>query len=587
MTHPATPASARTAADPTTAADFSADGVATRLEEATSLAHLLLTTARAVPDQVALRLHETGEELSYAQVLTRAGAVAQALQAQGVRRGQPVALMLRNRPEFHVIDAAAMLLGAVPFSIYNTSAPEQIEFLLSNSGAEVVVAESGFLPSLEPAVRAVPSVCSLLLIDAEQTGPGADGSAGGEGASGAVATGSLVAELAADSTDFDFSVVDETGPDDLLTLIYTSGTTGDPKGVELTHRGMLTQLQGIHRMMPLPGQGRQVSLLPAAHVADRWTSHYSAFMTYANTVTCVMDMTAVGAAVAQTRPTLFGAVPRVWEKFKAALEARYEGDLMEAARKNPDVGAVLLSRMGLDEAAWAITGAAPTPPAVVEFFGALGLPLCEMLGMSEVSCGVAVNTPDAVRPGSVGRILDTVDVTIADDGEVLIGGPQVMRGYWGAPEKTRQAVDEAGVLATGDIGRIDDDGFLWIVDRKKEIIINAAGKNMSPTMIEMTVKSAGSLVEHIAVVGDGRRYNVALVVAEPGQAADMDADELERRVQQQIDRANASLARVEQIKTFRVLPEPWLPGRELTPTQKLRRHVIDDLYVQEIEALYA
>lgn len=550
---------------------FTADAIADRLRTATSMADLLVTTARASPDQIALRSHASGLEWTYKETLDRIGAVAQALRAQGIRRGQPVALMLRNRPEFHVVDAAVMMLGAVPFSIYNTSAPEQIAFVLADSGAEVVVAEAGLLESLEAARKAAPSIERILLIDQESD-----------------AHDDLVAELAATKTDFDFSAAADIAPDDLLTLIYTSGTTGAPKGVELTHRGMLVQLQGVHSAVPLPGQGRQVSFLPAAHVADRWTSHYSAFMTYANTLTCVEDMAAVPPAVAQTRPTVFGAVPRVWEKFKAALEGGYPGDLLGDAHQDPAIGEALRVKLGLDEAAWVVTGAAPTPPAVVEFFGALGLPLCEVLGMSEVSCCVAVNTPDALRVGSVGRPLDTVEVALADDGEVLVGGPQVMKGYRGAPEKTAEAVDASGWLRTGDIGRIDEDGFLWIIDRKKELIINAAGKNMSPTTIEMAIRSAGNLVEQVAVIGDRRPYNVALVVADPEQAgeAGLDDPQLRRRVQEQIDQANATLARVEQIKKFTLLPREWRPGHELTPTMKLRRRVIDDLYASEIEELY-
>ncbi|GAA4513975.1 AMP-dependent synthetase/ligase [Brevibacterium yomogidense] len=571
MTHPSvTPSDSPSSA---AASDrFTVVAIADGLRQASTMAEVLVATARTVPDHVALRSHETGQEWTYGETLTRIGAVVQKLRELGVRRGQPVALMLRNRPEFHVVDAAAMMLGAVPFSIYNTSAPEQIAFLLTDSGAEVVVAESVFLPSLQEALTGVPSVGKLLLIDQD----------GGE-----LVTGSLVTELAATGTDFDFSTIEQIAPDDVLTLIYTSGTTGAPKGVELTHRGMLVQLQGVHTAMPLPGLGRQVSFLPAAHVADRWTSHYSAFMTYANTLTSVADMAAVAPAVAQTRPTLFGAVPRVWEKFKAALEAGYDGDLQADARANPAVGEAVRAKLGLDGAAWVVTGAAPTPPAVIEFFRTLGLPLCEMLGMSEVSCGVAVNTPDALRPGSVGRPLDTVEVALADDGEVLIGGPQVMKGYRGAPEKTAEAIDDAGWLHTGDIGRVDEDGFLWIIDRKKEIIINAAGKNMAPTAIEMAVRSAGNLVEQIAVIGDGRRYNVALIVADPAQAAELDEAELQRRVQEQVDRANATLARVEQIKKFTILPQPWRPGHELTPTMKVRRHVVDDLYAAQIEELYA
>ncbi len=544
-----------------------ADAVSDRLAAATTLADLFLATADAHPDQVALRSHESGLELTYRQARARVGAIADRLRSLGVDRGEPVALMLRNRPEFHLVDTAVMLLGAVPFSLYNTSPPDQLAYVLADAGATTVITESGFLDVLETASASAQSVERLLLVDDR-----------------ADEYGDLVDELAAEETDFTFTPSDRIRPDDLLTLIYTSGTTGPQKGVELTHRGMLTQLRGVHAAVPLPGAGRQLSFLPAAHVADRWTSHYSGFMTYANAVTCLADMADLAPALVQTRPTVFGAVPRVWEKLRAALEAGYPGDIMADAVADPALAETLRTKLGLDAARWVVTGAAPTPRGVLEFFVALGLPLCEMLGMSEVSCCVATNTPDAIRLGSVGRPLDTVAVRIADDGEVLVHGPQVMRGYRGAPAKTAESIDDEGWLRTGDIGRIDDDGFLWIVDRKKELIINAAGKNMSPTAIEMAVLSAGSAVSHVAVIGDRRPYVVALIVAAPEAADD---PELEQRVRDQIDRANATLARVEQIKKFTVLREDWRPGHELTPTMKLRRRVIDELYAAEIDQLFA
>lgn len=553
--------------------------IADRLAAATTLADLFLSTADAHSDEVALRSHETGVELTYRQARVRIGAIAERLRALGVEQGEPVALMLRNRPEFHLVDTAVMLLGAVPFSLYNTSAPEQLAYVLSDAGVRTIVSESAFLDVLQTARQSAADVERLVLVDRAE---GAEGSEGAGGDCGG--HDDLRAELAAESTDFDFGQISRIGPDDLLTLIYTSGTTGPQKGVELTHLGMLTQLRGLHDALPLPGLGRQVSFLPSAHVADRWTSHYSGFMTYANSVTSVADMADLAPALVQTRPTLFGAVPRVWEKLKSAVDAGYPGDAVADSLANPAVASALRGKLGLDEAQWVVTGAAPTPRGVLEFFTALGLPLCEMLGMSEVSCCVATNTPDAIRLGSVGRPLETVEMRIAEDGEVLVRGPQVMRGYWGAPEKTAEAIDADGWLYTGDVGKVDDDGYLWIVDRKKELIINAAGKNMSPAGIEMAVRSAGNLISHVAVVGDGRRYNVALIVADPARAGEPG---LHEKIREQVDRANAGLARVEQIKKFTVLERDWRPGHELTPTMKLRRRVIDEIYSAEIEQLFS
>jgi long-subunit acyl-CoA synthetase (AMP-forming) len=298
-------------------------------------------------------------------------------------------------------------------------------------------------------------------------------------------------------------------------------------------------------------------------------------------VTPVADPTQVMAVVAQVHPTAFGGVPRVWEKLKAALEAS------GAAGLPPEE---LRARLGFDQARWLAVGAAPTPVEVLEFFDALGMPICEVWGMSETSCIVTTNRPGATRFGSVGQPVDGMELWIADDGELLVRGPLVMAGYRNRPELTCAAIDADGWLHTGDIARIDDDGYVWIVDRKKEIIINAAGKNMSPANIEARLKSSGPLIGQACVVGDRRPYNVALLVLDPDAAAGLDPADaaVGARVQQEVDAANAHLSRVEQIKRFRVLPAEWLPGGdELTPTMKLKRRPIAEKYADEIDALYA
>jgi long-chain acyl-CoA synthetase len=540
-----------------------------RLEQSTSLCEVLLATASSRLDQPAVRSHESKVEWTYRQTLARIGEVASRLRERGVGRGDVVALMLRNRPEFHVVDAAVMFLGAVPFSLYNTAPAEQLRHVLVYSGARLLVTEQTFSNVVEATRRLDTPLEQVLLIDHPSA-----------------ADGGLAAELAADTTDFDLSSAG-VGPDDLLTLIYTSGTTGPPKGVELTHRGMLEQLRGVHASLPLSGGGRQISFLPAAHVADRWASHYSAFMTYGNTVTSVADASQLFDAIAEVRPTIFGAVPRIWEKLKIRAEDESGGDLISDVLENPALAAHVRERLGLDAATWVNTGAAPTPPSVVEFFDAVGLPLCEVLGMSEVSCLVTISTPAGRRPGSVGKPLSGVELSLAEDGELLVRSAQVMRRYRGLPEKTAEAIDANGWFHTGDVARIDGDGFVWIVDRKKELIINAAGKNMSPANIEMAVLTAGRAISQVCVIGDRRPYNVCLVV--PNRAAfgpDDTEAAVSAAVQAQVDAANAGLARVEQIKKFAVLDAEWLPGHELTPTMKLRRRMIDDKYSGVIEGLY-
>jgi long-chain acyl-CoA synthetase len=518
---------------------------------AATMCEALMTTAAQRPDHVALRSPDDSFSLTFAQLLRRLAATASRLHERGLRKGDALGLMMLNRPEFHVLDAAAMLLGATPFSLYNTSPAEQIAFVMGDAGNRLVVAEERFVGVVREAA--------------------------GEGVQ-------VVALDALEDGDEDFDLEPHwraVAPDDLLTLIYTSGTTGPPKGVELTHANMLAELRAVHAAVPLEGGGRWVSFLPSAHVADRWGSHYSALMTYGHTVTPVADPTQLFAVVAQVRPTLFGGVPRVWEKLKAALEAS------GAAELAPDA---LRTRLGLGEARWLATGAAPMPVEVLEFFAARGMPICEVWGMSETSCIATTNRPGATKLGSVGQPVEGMELWIADDGELLVRGPLVMAGYRNRPDLTAQAIGADGWLRTGDVGRIDEDGYLWIVDRKKELIINAAGKNISPANIEALLKSSGPLIGQACVVGDRRPYIVALLVLDPDTAAGLDpADpEVVARVQAEVDAANAHLSRVEQVKHFRVLPAEWLPGAdELTPTMKLKRRPIAEKYAGEIDALYA
>jgi long-subunit acyl-CoA synthetase (AMP-forming) len=313
-------------------------------------------------------------------------------------------------------------------------------------------------------------------------------------------------------------------------------------------------------------------------------------MTYANALTPVPDATQLMAVLAQVRPTVFGSVPRVWEKMRAALEAAAGPQLADAARADPTVGAAIRARLGLDQVQWLCCGAAPAPVELLEFFDALGLPICEVWGMSETSCIVTTNRPGRTRYGSVGLPLDGMEVRIADDGELLVRGPLVMAGYRGRDDLTAEAVDADGWLHTGDVARIDEDGYVWIVDRKKELIINAAGKNMSPANIEMRLKAAGPLIGQACVFGDRRPYNVAVLVLDPDTAAGLDPADpaVVARVQAEVDEANSHLSRVEQIKRFRVLATEWLPGgEELTPTMKLKRRGIAAKYEAEVEALYA
>jgi long-subunit acyl-CoA synthetase (AMP-forming) len=564
-------------------------------------------TAAARADQVALRTADDSVSLTYGEVAQRVRALAAGLAGLGLDRGDTLGLMLTNRPEFNIVDTAAMHLGATPFSIYNTSAPEQIAYLFSDAGNRIVVTERQFVDRLLAVRAAGTAIEHIVVVDGAPEG-----------------TLSLQDVEAAAPEGFDFDAAwRAVEPDDVVTLIYTSGTTGPPKGVELTHANILAEIRAVHAALPAQPGGRGVSFLPSAHIADRWGTHYSGLMVWGFTVTTCPDPKRVMEVVAQVRPTIFGSVPRIWEKVKAALEAaiaaestlprralmrwaiavglrrvraqqagEQPGALLSAQAAVADalVASKIRAKLGLDQCEWFVVGAAPTPREVLEFFAAIGIPICELWGMSELSCVATINPPEAIRIGTVGLPLPGVEVKLADDGELLCRGPIVMKGYRNKPAQTAEAIDGDGWLHTGDVAEIDADGYVRLVDRKKELIINAAGKNMSPANIEARIKSASPLIGQAVCIGDARPYNVALLTLDPDGAAGRKADdpEIVAEVAAAIERANAQLSRVEQIKKYKLLGDEWLPGgEELTPTMKLKRKPIAAKYAAEIEALYS
>jgi long-chain acyl-CoA synthetase len=590
-----------------------------RALDAATMCEAFQITATERPDQVALRTIGDGVSLTFGEYASRVRALAGGLHALTVRPGDTVGLLLSNRPEFHLVDAAAMHLGATPFSIYNTSSPEQIAFLLEDAGNRVLVVETALLDRARAAIEQGGCVEHLVVVDGVRDG----------------ALTLAEVEDADPRGGFDFEAAwRAVRPEDILTLIYTSGTTGPPKGVQLTHANELAECRGIDAVgHPTPG-GSVVSFLPHAHIADRGLSHYGQ-MAWGHTVTCCPEVTQVFAHIADCRPTFFGGVPRVWEKLWAALEAGIEAEPDEArraatkqalelglrkvrleqrgepvpddlaqayARAEEAVFSKIRARLGLDRAEWYMTGAAPSPLEMLEFFAAIGIPICEVWGMSETASVATLNPPDGIRLGTVGPPIPAVEIRLADDGEILARGETLMAGYRNQPERTAETIDADGWLHTGDIGEFDDAGFLKIIDRKKELIINAAGKNMSPANIEQQLKQGSPLIGQAIAIGDRRPYNVALIVldpdasqafaqrhgladASPGAMAE-EAGVLEE-VRAGVERANSHLSRVEQIKRFKVLACDWPPaGDELTPTMKLKRKPIHEKYAAEIEALY-
>jgi long-chain acyl-CoA synthetase len=575
-------------------------------------------TAARDPEAVALRTPGDAVTVTWREYASRVRQLAAGLAGLGVKPGDTVGIMLTNRPGFHLFDTAALHAGATPFSIYNTSPPEQISYLFSNAGNRVVVCEEQFVPRLLQA-RGGTVVEHLICVDGKPEG----------------ALSVEEVEAAADP-DFDFEGTwRAVRPDGIATLIYTSGTTGPPKGVEITHAGLFAEFAALDEIAPSSHTDRIVSYLPSAHIADRTGSQYTQLL-YGAQVTCVADPRTVLGALTDVRPTIFGGVPAVWYKLKAGIEAALAAE-PKAARRRLATWAIdtgrraaglaaagkpvprglalrhkvadrlvlskIRAKIGMDDVRAAMSGAAPIAPEVLEFVFGIGVPVYEVWGMSETTCVATCNPPGAVRVGTVGTAVRGVELRLADDGELLVRAPIVMRGYRNDPERTAAALDADGWLHTGDVATIDAEGYVRIVDRKKELIINQAGKNLSPANIENAVKVACPLAAHVVAIGDDRPYVTALVVLDPevaaavaGRAGPPSADlaaELAAHpavlaaVEAGVAAANEKLSRVEQVKRYTILPLFWDPGgAELTPTIKLRRKPIAARYTTEIDAMY-
>jgi long-chain acyl-CoA synthetase len=588
-----------------------------RAVDAPTVSEALRRTAASHPEIVAVRTADDSVSLTWSELLRRVDDVAGGLAKLGVSHGDTVAIMLGNRPEFHIVDLAAAMLGATPFSIYLTYPPEEIRYLIEDSGARVAVVEQAYLEPLLTARQDLPALSHVIVVDGEAP----------------ESTISLT-DVEGSNPGFDISAATaEIRPDDLVTLIYTSGTTGPPKGVQLSHHNIMAAAQTVEQVIRFDPGGRVISWLPAAHIAERMAHHYIPVI-YAGTVTCCPNPREVLSYLPQVRPTWFFAVPRIWEKLKAGLETmqaaqpeeqrrpvqqamdaslervrlRRRGESVppdlesRVAQADAEIFSKLRAMLGLDQLIAVNVGAAPTPVEVLEFFHALGIELAELWGMSE-TCGAGTcNRPGQVKIGTVGPPNPGIELKIAEDGELLVRGDCVMTGYRNAPDKTAEALDPDGWLHTGDIGQLDDDGFLTIVDRKKEIIINAAGKNMSPANIEARIKTASPLIGQAICIGEGRPYNTALIVLDADFAPmwasqqGIEANALEElagnprltaAVEAAIEEGNRHLSRVEQIKKFTVVRGDWLPGGdELTPTMKLKRRPIAAKYATEIDAMY-
>lgn len=580
------------------------------------------------PDRPAIHWKdgELWKYLTWSQYRTTVHEVAAGLRSLGVGDGDFVAIMAGNRPEHVVADLAAIHGGASGVTIYSTLTPSQIEYIAGDCSAKVAVLENlEFMKRWEEIRDRLPNLAYVVLMedadiyDADER---------------VMSWDDLVArgrDALASEPDLVTASAGALTPDHLATLIYTSGTTGTPKGVMISHRNVVWTAECARRAFNLPPNARGLSYLPLAHIAERMATHYLGICIGGEIAYCP-ELSNVLEYVHHHRPQLFLGVPRVWEKFHTRLMARFDENprrdlimrALDNARekiragqegRNPglmtSLKAAVFERLvfskvreelGMDAVQTAISAAAPIDPALLTFFQALGVPLFELYGLSETTGPATSNVHGHNKIGTVGPGLPGVEVRLDEDGEVLLRGGVVTRGYYNLPEETAEAFDADGWLHTGDLGTMDEDGFLSIVGRKKEIIITAAGKNVAPAKIETSLKNH-PLIAQACMIGDQRKY-LSVIIALDAEEAPVWAeshgvpfedlasfsrtavvvDEIERA----LDEANEQVSRVEQVKRYTIVPDEWTPeSGEITPSLKLKRRVVLDRYADEIDAMYA
>lgn len=527
-------------------------------------------TAARVPDRVALRAVRDQVRLTWAQYARAVERVAGALAGLGIEHGDRIALLSRNRPELAVADVAAMHLGAVTIALYVASPPSTIERVLRDCAPHALVVEQALVDRLDSVSQQIPHVVALESLD------------------------TLPAPPQFDFEDAWRSVSDQ----DDAAVLYTSGTTGRLKGVTWRHREAVASFRRFDLLQPEPDGICDVSIGPFAHLAERGAGHWRSLLRGTSRTFCP-DPTELGPTLLDARPTFLLGPPRLWQNLKtkldstlseherAALErgiARVRSGHMAPLNETDEQAlATRRARVGLDRVSRGLTAAAPCAPVLLECFAGLGVGFGEFYGMTET--GAATMTrPGIADLGTVGAPIPGYTVQVAADGEVLVHTDSPAVGYRNLPDETAATFAPDGRIRTGDIGTLDENGRLRIIDRKKELLIPDHGHNVAPAQIESELKCACPSIAHVCVVGDGRPHLAALIVLEPPELGN------DKHARSQVGRAiahtNASLDPRERIQSHAVLSEPWLPGDELTETLKLRRRHILDKHAKTIDQLY-
>jgi len=602
-----------------------ADGATAGTARLESTPWRLLDQARRRPDKPAYGFHDgeawrTRSWADYAEEVRQAG---RALLALGLEPGQAVAILGYNRPEWTIAGHAAMLAGGALSGIYWTSAPAEIAYIVGHSEAPILIVETREQAEQALQLKAdLPKLRQIVMMR---------GATPPDGVMSFEAFMALGSEPA-DSPQLDRSLdsrLDDLKPTDIGALIYTSGTTGPPKAVMLNHAALAWTAEVTANAFFPPGEGRRsLSYLPLAHIAEQQASVHN-HVVGGGCLYFARSMETVAEDLLHVRPSGFFGVPRVWEKMQAkiqarlaeapesrrkmaewamsAVRARLEAELegrspgpwvsLQAALGDALVVKKIRAALGLDEASFLVSGAAPISPEVLRFFLGLGMVVYEGYGQSETAAPTSANLPGAVRFGSVGRAFDGIEVKTDADGELLVRTPGIFAGYMKDNEATEASFTAEGWLKTGDLARIDEDGFIFLTGRKKDIIITSGGKNITPANIETALMDI-PVVEHAVVTGDGRPFLGALITLSEEALADMRAKGLidgaphespavREAIQAGVERVNADLARVEQVREFVVLDTPLsIEAGELTPTLKVKRRNVLETRQEAVAAIY-
>jgi long-chain acyl-CoA synthetase len=615
---------------------------------ATTFLQLQDLNAEEFGDLIALEDPDAGPlaTVTWSQLKDVSEALALALLDLGITRGDAVGMHMINRAEHAVVDAAALRAGATPVSFYYTLTEDQLAYVAKDCGTKVAFVDEALLP-LWTTLRDKLDLAALVVV-------GAVGSI-----DGCITFEELLQRgrelLAEQGRERLEEIAAQVKPGDTATIIYTSGTTGPPKGAILSHEGLLFSLREVLDIMAAHGTNlkraneldlldengeyhyppgaRMVSYLPLAHIAERIFSFYTAQHTVGR-VRFVRDLTKMAEVLPEVRPLGFLAVPRVWEKFHSAIVTKLQGEsglkkvlglrAVEVARQRGvalldqrDPGLLLRIQhglferiiysklreaIGLDQTVLGLTGAAPITKDLLATWIGFGVMISEAFGMTETHAIIAFTPPGEPRAGTVGKPIPGVEVKVADDGELLVKGGNIFAGYLNREDATSEALRD-GWLYTGDLVEVTDEGYLKVIGRKKEIIITAGGKNLSPNNIEEAVKTKSPLIGQMLVFADDKPFVSALIVLDAeafpvwAEKNGVTAGSLEEAandpaVQAEIERAvqagNAELAKVEQVRKWTILGQEWTPDTgELTPTMKLKRKVITDKYKDKIESMYA